>query len=82
MKRVKIRQPIWKNNSVGVADYHFTDEGSQVEVEITYVIKKTGERWDSNIYLLSYVEARRCPTMIVGRGTLVYCVPIADLRKK
>ena len=80
MKRVKIRSPIWKDRSIGVAEYHFKSIFDAIEIEITYE-NKQGDRIYPAVYVLSWDEANIYPTQTV-RGTLLRIIPISELREK
>ena len=83
MKRVKIREPIWKDRSIGVAEYHFDNyEGITeiLEIEITYK-NKQGERIYLAVYILSWDQASRYPVQTV-KGTRLRIIPINELKEK
>lgn len=76
MKRIKIRTPIWKTRSIGVAEYHFSFNNI-IEIEITYK-NKQGEKIYPDIYVLSWDKASQYPIQIV-KGTRLRIIPISDL---
>ena len=79
MKRVKIRSPIWKNRSIGVAEHHFNDS-DPIEIEITYK-NKQGKRIYPDVYWLSWDQAGVYPTQVV-KGTVLRIIPISALKEK
>lgn len=79
MKRVKIKSPIWKDRSIGIAEYHFNNS-DPIEVEITYK-NKQGERIYPGVYVLSWDQASVYPTQVV-KGTVLRIIPISVLREK
>lgn len=79
MKRVKIRSPIWKDRSIGVAEYHF-GFFDPIEVEITYKTKD-GKRLYPGVYILSWEEAYKHPVQIV-KGNRLRIIPINELKEK
>lgn len=79
MKRVKIREPIWKDRSIGVAEYHF-DSSDPIEIEITYK-NKQGERIYPAVYILYWDQVSEYPAQTV-KGTKLRIIPISDLKEK
>ena len=77
MKRIKIRTPIWKSRSIGIAEYHFSFN-NVIEVEITYK-NKNGVKIYPDIYVLSWGKASQYPVQIV-KGTQLRIVPINELK--
>ena len=80
MKRVKIRSPIWKDRSIGVAEYHFKSIFDAIEIEITYE-NKQGDRIYPAVYVLSWDEVRSHPVQTV-KGTALRIIPISVLKEK
>jgi len=76
MKKLEIRQPIWKYpRSIGIAGYRIIDD---LEIEISYR-NKEGEQLFPFRYFITKEKARSYPTQMV-KGTLLYIIPICDLQ--
>ena len=76
--RYQIREPIWKDRSVGLAaDKMDTDV---LEVEILYE-DKTGKRIYPYLYTIPKVIAQRYPVQ-TKKGTTLHLVPIAALQPR
>lgn len=73
-RRVEIRQPIWKDKSIGIAEYKMTDD---LEITIPYVTKE-GERLFPYVYFISRSKAMCYPKQLV-KGIILRIIPIADL---
>ena len=78
MKRVKIREPIWKDRSIGIAEFHF-DDYKVIEVEIIYK-KKDGKKLYPGVYVLSWAQASAYPIQYRG-GYPLRLIPISSLRR-
>ena len=78
--RLQIKEPIWKDKSIGISSKYFFKNDDEIEVEIIYRDKQ-GKQWDKNIYLISYCQLKTYDSMLI-KGLNVYLVPIKDLRIK
>lgn len=78
--RLKIHEPYWKYNAVGVALKHFYGR-DKIEVEIMYRYTN-GRRFDETIYLLTQKElTENCVVIEQQRGTELYIIPINQMRR-
>lgn len=71
---IKIKEPIWKNRSVGIAESKMLDE--VIEVEILYK-DKTGNRLYPGIYKMNWAKAMTYPKQVI-RGVNLRIIPIKD----
>lgn len=76
MKRIIIREPIWKApRSIGIAEYKLADE---MIVEITYE-NSSGERLYPDEYYLTKEKALTYPKKAIKNGLVLRIIPIQDL---
>ena len=73
---VKIKEPIWKNRSVGVAKDKITED---LEIEILYK-DKFGNRVFPNPYSITKSEVLKYPTMTI-KNKILHIIPIEDMRE-
>lgn len=80
MKVIKIRQPIWKDRSIGIAVHEFPkhDEMQPIGVEILYR-NKAGIRLWPNEYMIRWVDVQTNPRQTV-RGVELVIIKIGELR--
>ncbi len=80
MKVIKIREPIWKDRSIGIAVHEFPkhDEMQPIGVVILYR-NKDGKREFPNDYMIRWIDVKDNPRQRI-RGVIVVLIPIADLR--
>lgn len=76
MKPYKIREPIWKNRSVGIALDRIPKEG--MPLEITYM-NKDGSRLFPDTYFVTQAYIKRFPIQHVKGAPPLHIVPISDL---
>lgn len=74
MRRIEIRSPIWKDKSIGIADYKMTDD---MEITIPYTTKD-GSKPFPYVYFISKAKAHQYPTQFI-KGIQLHIIPIADL---
>ena len=79
INKISIKEPIWKTESVGIADYKISKRG--IEVKILYK-DKVGNKVFPYIYCMSYEMAKSYPIQIVGRNVKLRIIPIADMQIK
>ena len=72
--KVYIRQPIWKNKSVGIAERKLADKTT---IEILYR-DRSGNKVFPEIYSITKEKAMTYPTQ-VRKGTVLRIIPISDL---
>lgn len=77
MKRINIRYPIWKTNSVGIAEYKIDDD---IEVEIEYKLMD-GKKLYPNHYQMSKDKALSYPTQVAKRDVVLRIIPIKDFEE-
>lgn len=70
---IKIRVPIWKTRSVGVAHYRVKDD---IEIEIEYK-RPNGEKLYPDKYFMKKEDALCYPMQLV-KGFLLHIIPIDD----
>lgn len=78
MDTVKIKYPIWKTRSIGIADFKLHGQGV-VHIEILYKDKQ-GNRIYPYIYQIPVYQAVRYPTQEVNGGVTLHIIPIEDLQ--
>lgn len=74
---IKIRTPIWKTRSVGIADFRL--DGDVVRVEILYK-DKSGNRVYPGIYEMEVERVTKYHIQRV-RGVNLHIIPIRDFKK-
>lgn len=75
MANITIREPRWKNRTVGIATF-------RVQTHNKIVITKTnkdGDRYFPNAMYMSGELIKKYPTQNLSNGVVLYLVPIADL---
>lgn len=73
--KISIKEPIWKNRSVGIARDKITED---IEVEILYK-DRFGNRIYPHIYKMTKTLALSHPTQIV-KGRELKIIPIAEFK--
>ena len=73
MNRYEIREPIWKDNSIGIADFRLKDD---LLVDIIYK-NKNGERIFPDTYIIRKEKVKEIYQIIYGRK--IYLFLIKDL---
>ena len=73
MNRYEIREPIWKDNSIGIADFRLKDD---LLVDIVYK-NKNGERIFPDTYIIRKEKENEIHQTIYGRK--IYLFLINDL---
>jgi hypothetical protein len=73
--KISIRQPIWKDRSVGIAKDKITED---IEVEILYK-DKYGNRTFPGVYRMTKTLALAHPTQIV-KGRELKIIPISEFK--
>jgi len=76
MSKIKINSPIWKNRSVGIAEYAMKDEDLIVDILYT---KKDGKRLYPYSFKTSKTFAMSQPQQIVEKGVKLRIIRIEDL---
>ena len=74
MRKIKIKQPIWKDRSVGIASYIYDD----IEIEIL-AKNKDGVKHFPNKFLVHKQDLIRYPVQTFSKGVPVRIVPIKEL---
>ena len=77
MKRIVIRYPIWKTQSVGIANYKITED---LIVEILHR-KKNGNKLYPNPFFITKEKARSYPIQIVKKNVKLHIIPINDMEE-
>jgi hypothetical protein len=77
--RIKIKEPIWKSKSVGIADKHLQMKDF-VEIEILYK-QKDGTRLYPGVFRMSVRQVKSYPQQVFGNGLKLRVVPIVDLQQ-
>lgn len=80
MIKVKIKVPIWKTRSVGIAT-HLLEEGRDIHVEILYC-NKSGNRSFPGIYTMSCEKALTFPKQTVRFGVVLHIIPIVEFNHR
>lgn len=75
MVKIKIREPIWYNKSVGIADDKIVDD---LEVEILFK-DRTGNRVFPGRYQITAFKARLHPVAYHRGGHAIRQIPIANM---
>ena len=78
VEHLKIKAPIWKSRSVGIAD--FRCDNSDILLEVLYKNKK-GERIYPDKYFIKEEVIKRYPTQTVRGGIKLYIIPLSHLKK-
>ena len=78
MSHFKIRTPIWKTKSIGLACDKVEDDNT---VEITHKLA-SGDLMFPGIYTISGFMAKQFPRRKFSKGVEVYDVKISALRRK
>ena len=73
MNRYEIREPIWKDNSIGIADFRLKDD---LLVDIVYK-NKNGERIFADTYIIRKEKEKEIYQTIYGKK--IYLFLIKDL---
>lgn len=76
MPPLKIRYPIWKTRSVGIAEFKIGQ--ADIDLEIEYR-DKTGNRLYPHIYTVSREKLAKCPVQIFRNNVRVRVISIKDL---
>jgi len=74
MIKLKIREPIWKSNSIGIAAFRAIDD---LEITIDYKDKSGNKVFPSKYYILKE-EIIKYPVQYCGKVKL-HIVPIGEL---
>lgn len=74
MNTYEIKEPIWKDNSIGIADFRLN---SDLLINITYTNKK-GERVFPDTYIVKKDKILKYPVQRI-KGKRLYIIPINDL---
>ncbi len=77
MKIIKIREPIWKNLSVGIASRELTED--DIQVEITYKTKDGRRKWEKPFHIKKSI-VEKFPIM-ERRGVKLHIIPISMMRE-
>ena len=77
MEVIKIREPIWKTRSIGIAEYHFNNN-EKIKVDIVYRNKK-GYRIYPKSFIVSKWKILNYPFQYVG-GVKLRIIPIEELQ--
>ncbi len=78
-KYIKIQEPVWKDRSVGVANYNLIGVG-RIFVEILHK-DKFGNRSFPNTLVMDNEKARTYPTQQVSHTVTVHRIPIKDFEE-
>lgn len=78
MESIKIREPLWKNRSIGVAEYRMSEP--TIKIEIIYK-EKSGKRLYPGVYTISREKAMTYPIQTLPSGTILRIIPISDLER-
>lgn len=80
MKKIFIREPIWKDRSIGIAVHEFPrhDPDQPICIEITYR-KKDGKRLFPEEFMARWIDVQDNRRMF-RQGVELVIVPIKDLR--
>jgi len=76
MKKILIKTPIWKTQSIGIAEDRMTTHN--LEIEILYKTKE-GERLYPDTYTISRFKAMLYPIQKI-KNHIIHIIPIRDLR--
>ena len=76
--KIKIKEPIWKNRSVGVAASKLVED--KIEIEILYK-DKVGNRVFPGIHEMPSIVAKSYPVQI-KKGCRLHIIPIRAFRVK
>lgn len=74
---LEIRAPIWKDRSVGIADYKLAHYPGTLRVKITYKDRK-GQELFPNVLTMKTAEVAKYPAKKFGSSPLLRIVPISD----
>ena len=74
---IRIKTPIWKDRSVGIAEDKFNPFGTVTKIQILYR-KIDGTRLYPQTFFITKEKAFTYPVMVV-RGVTLRIIPIADL---
>jgi len=72
---IKIKAPIWKTRSIGIAEYRLQKYN---QIEILYHTKD-GKRLYPHTYFISKEDALKYPTQVI-KGVVLRIIPIIDLK--
>ncbi len=75
---IKIKAPIWKTRSIGIADYKLCSGVNEIRIEYR---DKSGDRIYPYDYVITGTRARTYPIQNV-KGVVLRIIPIADLEMK
>jgi len=75
MRTLTIREPIWKNRSIGIASYR---ANSDLRINISYRDKK-GKRLFPDTYFIKKDQIIKYPIQKY-KGIKLYIIPIEDLQ--
>ena len=78
MQTVKIKEPIWKLNAVGIDQNIITDQG--VFVSITYKQKDGSFKYPHSFYLSKQL-ADKCETMKIKNTPTLRIIPIDEMEQ-
>ena len=76
--KIIIREPIWKDKSIGIAEDKMITKNLRIEIEYT---DKQGNRVFPGEYEISKKDALKYPKQEV-KGHVLRLIPIKDLKKK
>lgn len=74
MNRYEIKEPIWKDNSIGIADFRLHDD---LLVDIIYK-NKNGDRIFPDTYIIKKNNKKNWSYQMIG-GRKIYLMLIKDL---
>lgn len=87
---IEIDKPIYNGSNpgkkcVGIADWRLRNEGAITQIKINQLYKTgpmKGKRIYPTLYFMPTEEVIQYPTQTVGNNTLLYIVPIDDMKPK
>ena len=80
VERIAIRTPVWSSHKVGIAAYR-AKRADVIEVKVKYRKAKDGKELLPKVLTIPAAKVRTYPVKVVGGGTKVHMVPIADMEE-
>jgi hypothetical protein len=75
---ILIKEPIWKDLSIGIGKKHLAADTETVLIQIAYRGADGKRKWPKP-WAVTKEWVEKYPLKKFGKGTEVYCIPIADL---
>jgi len=80
VERIAIRTPVWDGRKVGIANFR-ARRADIIEVKVKYRLKKADKELLPKVLTIPAAKVRTYPVKVVGGGTKVHMVPIADMEE-